>query len=82
MIYECCCEDITFDKWKVLMHGARKCSYKRLISKIKREIPSLYEQLMLDVPNPYAEQYRHPLYNCSFNDRVFYKKIGGFQNFI
>lgn len=56
MIYECCCEDITFDKWKVLMHGARKCSYKRLISKIKREIPSLYEQLMLDVPNPYAEQ--------------------------
>jgi len=58
MIYECCCEDITFDKWKVLMHGARKCSYKRLISKIKREIPSLYEQLMLDVPNPYAEQCR------------------------
>lgn len=58
MIYECCCEDITFDKWKVLMYGARKCSYKRLISKIKREIPSLYEQLMLDVPNPYAEQCR------------------------
>lgn len=58
MIYECCCEDITFNKWKVLMHGARKCSYKRLISKIKREIPSLYEQLMLDVPNPYAEQCR------------------------
>lgn len=58
MIYECCCEDITFDKWKVLMHGARKCSYKRLIPKIKREIPSLYEQLMLDVPNPYAEQCR------------------------
>lgn len=58
MIYECCCEDITFDKWKVLMHGARKCSYKRLISKIKREIPSLYEQLMLDVPNPYSEQCR------------------------
>lgn len=58
MIYECCCEDITFDKWKVLMHGARKCSYKSLIFKIKREIPSLYEQLMLDVPNPYAEQCR------------------------
>lgn len=58
MIYECCCGYITFDKWKVLMHGARKCSYKRLISKIKREIPSLYEQLMLDVPNPYAEQCR------------------------
>lgn len=58
MIYECCCEDITFDKWKVLMHGARKCSYKRLISKIKREIPSLYEQLMLDAPNPYDEQCR------------------------
>ena len=58
MIYECCCEDITLDKWKVLVHGARKCSYKRLISKIKREIPSLYEQLMLDVPNPYDEQCR------------------------
>ena len=58
MIYECCCGDITFDEWKVLMSGARKCSYKRLISKIKREIPSLYEQFMLDVPNPYAEQCR------------------------
>lgn len=58
MRYECCCSDITFDQWKVLMCGARKCSYKRLISKIKREIPSLYEQLMLDVPNPYAEQCR------------------------
>lgn len=56
MRYECCCEDVTFEQWQVLMHGARKCSYKRLVSRIRKEIPALYEQLMLDVPNPYAEQ--------------------------
>lgn len=54
MRYECCCEDVTFDKWKQLMKGARKCSYKRLVKKIKENIPELYNQLVLDVPNPYA----------------------------
>ena len=55
MRYECCCEDVTFDKWKQLMKGARKCSYKRLVKKIKENIPELYNQLILDIPNPYAE---------------------------
>lgn len=56
MRYECCCADVTFDEWKALMRGARKCSYKRLVARIRKEIPTLYEQLILDVPNPYAEQ--------------------------
>lgn len=54
MRYECCCKDISSDKWKQLMKGARKCSYKKLVSRIKRELPKLYSQLLLDVPNPYA----------------------------
>jgi len=58
MRYECCCEDVTFDKWKQLMKGARKCSYKRLVKKIKENIPELYNQLILDIPNPYAESCR------------------------
>lgn len=56
MRYECCCVDVTFDEWKVLMRGARKCSYKNLLKKIKANLPALYEQLLLDIPNPYAEQ--------------------------
>lgn len=58
MRYECCCEDISFDKWKQLMKGARKCSYKRLVKKIKENIPELYNRLVLDIPNPYAESCR------------------------
>ena len=38
------------------MKGARKCSYKRLVAKIKREIPTLYNELSLDYPNPWDEQ--------------------------
>ena len=36
------------------MRGARKCSYKKLVNKIKKELPRLYEELLLNVPNPYA----------------------------
>lgn len=56
MRYECCCADLTMEQWKALMKGARKCSYKRLVARIRKELPTLYERLMLDVPNPYAEQ--------------------------
>ena len=56
MRYECCCSDISFDEWKTLMHGARKCSYEKLVNKIKKELPRLYDKLLLDVPNPYAGQ--------------------------
>lgn len=54
MRYECCCEDISFDMWKAYMKGARKCSYRKLVSHIKAELPTLYRKLLLDIPNPYA----------------------------
>ena len=54
MKYECCCMDISLDEWSQLMKGARKCSYKKLVPRIKRELPILYLQLSLGVPNPYA----------------------------
>ena len=40
------------------MKGAKKASYKRLVSRIKKELPSLYMELALQFPNPYAEECR------------------------
>jgi len=40
------------------MKGSRPCSYKRLISKIREQIPELYHSLALNFPNPYADQCR------------------------
>lgn len=56
MYLETTCQDISLQQWNALMKGARKCSYKRLVNKIKKEIPSLYERLMLDIYNPYCDQ--------------------------
>lgn len=40
MYYETNCTCIDMKEWKTLMKGARKCSYQRLVKKIKRELPT------------------------------------------
>lgn len=56
MKYVCSCVDISASEWERLMKGARKCSYKRLVRLIKKNLPELYESLALDYPNPYADK--------------------------
>ena len=46
------------DRWTELMRGARKCSYKRLVSRIKRELPELFRDLSLEYYNPWEEECR------------------------
>lgn len=53
MYYETNCTAVSIDKWNALMKGARKCSYKRLVAKVKKEIPELYNSLFLDCYNPW-----------------------------
>lgn len=53
MFYETNCTEINIDQWNKLMAGARKASYKRLVARIKREIPSLYNALYLNSYNPW-----------------------------
>lgn len=53
MYYETNCTCVTIDEWNALMKGARRCSYKRLVSRIKNEIPNLYKSLALDYYNPW-----------------------------
>ena len=38
------------------MKGARKANYQRLVKKIEKELPDLYQSLMLDFYNPWSEQ--------------------------
>lgn len=56
MYYETNCGEISQSQWDNLMKGARKCSYKRLVNRIKKELPKLYANLMLDLYNPYWQQ--------------------------
>ena len=56
MYYETNCTCVCIEEWNQLMKGARKCSYKRLVSKIKREIPELYFDLCLNIYNPFEGQ--------------------------
>lgn len=38
------------------MKGAKRTNYKRLVARIKREIPELYFALALNLYNPWADQ--------------------------
>ena len=69
MVYETNCTEITQDKWRELMKYGRKCSYRLLTARIKRELPELYHALALQFYNPYAGTVQadtHTLYIGSF----------------
>lgn len=53
MRLQCTCQDITKQEWDRLMKGRRPMSYKWLKRRIKRTMPHLYNELMLDYYNPY-----------------------------
>lgn len=56
MYYETNCTCVSLDEWNELMKGAKKCSYKRLVNRIKNELPDLYNDLCLSFYNPFECQ--------------------------
>lgn len=58
MYLEAQCNTVTIQRWNELMKGKRRASYRRLVSRIKRELPDLYRALCLDYPNPYDHMTR------------------------
>lgn len=56
MYYEANCTCITAERWNELTKGARRCSYKKLVARIKKEMPAFYEELCLQFYNPFEEQ--------------------------
>jgi len=58
MYLDATCESLPSSKWEALMKGAKRMSYKRLVSCIKREMPELYGALALNLRNPWADQCR------------------------
>lgn len=56
MTYEFNCSDISLSKWNELMKGARPINYQWLIKKIRKHLPELYQELLLDFYNPYQHQ--------------------------
>lgn len=56
MYYETNCTAVSIDEWNALMKGARKASYKRLVARIKREFPDIYEALCLNFYNPWEDR--------------------------
>lgn len=76
--YECCCNDCGTDKWDKLMTGKRPCSYKRLVSLIKRDYPDMYKRMKLSLHNPYesmcGQTKTHYIFVHSFVE-YFFRKI-------
>ena len=59
MRLQCTCQDITKQEWDRLMKGRRPMSYQWLKRRIKRTLPQLYDELMLDYYNPFeCDTYR------------------------
>jgi len=58
LTYECCCADITQDRWNKLMRKTKPCNYKKMVAKIKRDCPDMYDSIGLKYPNPYKDQCR------------------------
>ena len=58
MFLECTCADITEQKWNRLMKGARRISYKKLIRSVKKNLPTLFYELALDLANPWSDDCR------------------------
>ena len=56
MELDCTCVGISIDKWESLMKGKRKTNYQGLIRKIKKHLPALYNDLVLDYYNPFENQ--------------------------
>ena len=54
MRYECNCTQLTKEQWEQKMKGLKPISYKWLVTRIKKHIPQLYEDLCLESYNPYA----------------------------
>lgn len=55
-MYECNCTCIGIRKWQQLMKDARRASYTRLVARIKRELPELYQELALNFYNPWENE--------------------------
>lgn len=56
MVYECCCADLSLNQWKERMKGIKPISYKWLVARIKKHLPQLYEDLLLQYHNPYENK--------------------------
>lgn len=55
MTYECCCADITVEELEKKMEGSKPINYKWLVGRIRKQLPSLYQELSLQMYNPWEE---------------------------
>lgn len=55
MYLETTCSDISIDRWNELMKDATPCNYEQLVSLIRKNIPHLYNSLMLQYYNPWGD---------------------------
>jgi uncharacterized protein YwgA len=56
MYLEATCADVNMSTWEKLMKGAKRTSYRKLVSLIKKELPVLYFDLALNLYNPWSNQ--------------------------
>ena len=78
LMFECTCGDINIFEWNRLMKHKRRCSYRLLCKKIKRDYPEMYEQLNLDLYNPWKDMtYSTPTHYVLTHSAIeyFFRKV-------
>lgn len=55
MWLEADCSTVSCEQWESLMKGARPLNHEWLKKRIRKHLPTLYDKLGLEYPNPYAE---------------------------
>jgi hypothetical protein len=71
MYLECTCADISLTKWERLMTGAKRMDKRKLNRLVKKELPELYEDLALNLYNPY-EYYKTPTHYILVHSGIEY----------
>ena len=56
MWLEATCSTVSYEQWKSLMKDAKPLNYEWLKKRVKKHLPSLYNELSLDLFNPFADQ--------------------------
>ena len=50
---DACCCDISLAQWERWMAGATRADHRQIDSLVRRHLPDLYEELSLNLWNPY-----------------------------